>query len=91
MTGSRTTVVIVVKVSLENDQRTVGIVVDAVSEVYDVDASNTKPPPEICGSVDLIFVKAFATIDHKMLILLDIDRLIGSSITDELLPAVAAA
>jgi hypothetical protein len=38
-----------------------------------------------------VFVKALATIEEKMLILLDIDRLIGSSIADELLPAVAAA
>jgi len=36
-------------------------------------------------------VKALATIEEKMLILLDIDRLIGNSIADELLPGVAAA
>jgi purine-binding chemotaxis protein CheW len=75
-----TTVVIVVKVSSENNERTVGMVVDAVSEVYDVDLENTKPPPDICGSVDTIFVKALATIEEKMIILLDIDKLIGNSI-----------
>jgi purine-binding chemotaxis protein CheW len=75
-----TTVVIVVKVSSDNNERTVGMVVDAVSEVYDVDMEDTKPPPDICGSVDTIFVKALATIDEKMIILLDIDRLIGNSI-----------
>jgi purine-binding chemotaxis protein CheW len=75
-----TTVVIVVKVALEKDERTVGMVVDAVSEVYDVDEDDSKIPPDVCGSVDTIFVKSLATMDDKMLILLDIDKLIGNSI-----------
>jgi purine-binding chemotaxis protein CheW len=75
-----TTVVIVVKIALDKDERTVGMVVDAVSEVYDVNVDDTKPPPDVCGSVETIFVKSLATIDNKMLILLDIDKLIGNSI-----------
>jgi len=86
-----TTVVIVVRVAGERDERTVGMVVDAVSEVYNVEAGDSKPPPEMCGSVDKVFVKALATVEDKMLILLDIDRLIGNSIADELLPGSAAA
>ncbi|HXC08540.1 MAG TPA: chemotaxis protein CheW [Steroidobacteraceae bacterium] len=86
-----TTVVIVVRVMSGRGERTVGVVVDAVSEVYNVDADDTKPPPDVCGSVDTVFVKALATIEEKMLILLDIDRLIGNSIVDEVVPAGAAA
>jgi purine-binding chemotaxis protein CheW len=86
-----TTVIIVVRVMSGLAERTVGVVVDAVSEVYNVDAADTKPPPDVCGSVDTAFVKALATIEEKMLILLDIDRLIGNSIGAELSPGVAAA
>src|SRR5580692_6196854 len=86
-----TTVVIVVRVMSGLTERTVGMVVDAVSEVYNVDAADTKPPPDVCGSVDTVFVKALATVEEKMLILLDIDRLIANSITDEPVPGVAAA
>ena len=86
-----TTVVIVVRVMNGLTERTVGVVVDAVSEVYNVDAADSKPPPDVCGSVDTVFVKALATVEEKMLILLDIDRLIGNSIADELAPGVAAA
>jgi purine-binding chemotaxis protein CheW len=85
-----TTVVIVVRVAGGRDERTVGVVVDAVSEVYNVDAADTKPPPDVCGNVDTAFVKALATIEEKMLILLDIDRLIGNSI-GEGMAGVAAA
>ena len=86
-----TTVIIVMRVAGARNERTVGVVVDAVSEVYNVDADDTKPPPDVCGSVDTVFVKALATIEEKMLILLDIDRLIGNSIVDEAVPAGAAA
>jgi purine-binding chemotaxis protein CheW len=86
-----TTVVIVVRVAGGRDGRTVGMVVDAVSEVYHVNSGDSKPPPDVCGSVDTVFVKALATVEQKMLILLDIDRLIVNSIADDLLPGTAAA
>jgi purine-binding chemotaxis protein CheW len=85
-----TTVVIVVRVVSKAGERTVGMVVDAVSEVYNVDMAATKPPPDVCANVDTMFVKALATMGEKMLILLDIDRLIGNSIIDDALVGAAA-
>jgi purine-binding chemotaxis protein CheW len=79
-----TTVVIVVKVASERGERTVGMVVDAVCEVYNVDAADVKPPPEVGSSVDTAFVRGLATVEDKMLILLDIDRLINASVLDGL-------
>jgi purine-binding chemotaxis protein CheW len=86
-----TTVVIVVRVGGKSTERTVGMVVDAVSEVYNVDMSATRPPPDVCANVDTVFVKALATVGEKMLILLDIDRLIGNSIADAPTVSVNAA
>lgn len=79
-----------VRIKRGRNVHVVGMVVDAVSEVYNVDAADTKPP-NICGSIDTIFVKALATTENKMLILLDVDRLIGNSISEDMEPAVAAA
>jgi len=84
-----TTVIIVVRVMSGLAERTVGVVVDAVSEVYNVGAADIKTPPDVCSGVDMVFVKALATIEDKMLILLDIDRLIGNSIAQELSPDVS--
>ena len=72
-----------VKVAGRRGERTVGMVVDAVSEVYNVAAGVSKPPPDVCGSIDTVFVKSLATVGEKLLILLDIDRLIDNSIVDE--------
>ncbi len=75
-----TTVVIVVKVRGARSERTVGMVVDAVCEVYNVDLAQLRPPPEVGSAVDTAFVKGLATVDDKMLILLDIDQLVNISI-----------
>jgi purine-binding chemotaxis protein CheW len=73
-----TTVVIVLKVESEAGERTIGFVVDAVSEVYNVSAEHFKAAPDFGNQVHTDFIRALATVDEKMIILLDIDRLVGS-------------
>ena len=72
-----TTVVIMLKVEGEKGQRIVGIVVDAVSEVYNVSQDDLKPSPDIGGAMDMEVVKGLATVEDKMIILLDIDQLLN--------------
>jgi purine-binding chemotaxis protein CheW len=77
-----TTVVIVVKVRSSSGERTVGMVVDAVCEVYNVATVDIKPPPEVGASIDTAFVTGLVSIESKMLILLDVDGLINSSVLE---------
>jgi len=72
------TVVIVVRMRGEDRERTVGIVVDAVSEVYGFTANEIRPPPALGGRVDLACLSGIATVENKMVMLLDIDRLVDS-------------
>jgi purine-binding chemotaxis protein CheW len=85
-----TTVIIVVRANVAGGARTVGVVVDAVSEVYDIAATQLQEPPDLCGQVDSMFITALATVDEKMLLLLDADRLIGSSILESAAQDAAA-
>ena len=55
---------------------------DAVSEVYDVPPDAFNPPPDLSTSVSVEFIKGLATVDDKMVILLDIDRLIDAGVID---------
>lgn len=83
-----TTVVIVLKVLSGNKSRIMGIVVDAVSEVYNIDAAEMKPPPDFGTMISIAFIQGLATVDEKMLIMLDIDFLLNSdelSATDALI------
>jgi purine-binding chemotaxis protein CheW len=80
----QTTVVVVVKVSSADKERTVGIVVDAVSEVYNVSDDQIRPAPDLGGAISTEFVKGLATMDEKMIILLDIDKLITAGVLKEI-------
>lgn len=73
-----TTVVVVLRVLSEKGQRTMGIVVDGVTDVYTVAQKDVKPAPDFGGAVRSDFVKGLATMEGKMVILLDIDQLLNA-------------
>jgi purine-binding chemotaxis protein CheW len=74
----QTTVVIILKVQGEKRDRIMGMVVDAVSDVYSLTADQVKAPPEFGSAIDTRFVKGLATVDEKLVILLDMDLLLNS-------------
>jgi len=68
------TVVIVLNVA----KRTVGVVVDGVSDVIAIPQQEIKPPPELGGALDTQYLQGLATVNGQMLILIDIERLMTS-------------
>lgn len=75
-----TTVVIVVKVLLEQGQKIIGIVVDAVSDVFSIGDTSVRAAPDFGNDTDLRFIKGLANVQDKMIILLDINTLLGTEI-----------
>lgn len=75
-----TTVVIVLRVESDSGSRTMGIVVDAVSEVYSIADGVLKDAPDFGQTISTDFVQGLATVDEKMVIVLDIDHLLNSSV-----------
>lgn len=77
----KTTVVIVVRVSdEEHGKRTMGMVVDAVSEVHNISASELKPAPDFGGNISTESIKGLATKNDQMIIMLDIDHLMNTGV-----------
>ena len=74
------TVVVVVRVAGPRGERIVGFVVDAVSDVYSFSAESIQPPPDAVGSVDQMFVLGLAKHEDRLVIILDIERLVISSV-----------
>ena len=75
---SGTTVVIVVSVDREDGGRQlIGAVVDSVSDVLDVDASNLRPPPELGGAVNRQYLDGMVSLERGMVVLLNLNRLFG--------------
>ena len=68
------TVVIILSVA----RRVVGVVVDAVSDVTILTPQQIRPAPEFGGSLDTRFITGLGTLEERMLILVDIERLMTS-------------
>jgi len=70
----RFTVVIILNVA----GRVVGMVVDSVSDVIQLTVENIRPAPDFSSSTfDTKYITGLGTIDERMLILVDIERLMS--------------
>lgn len=58
-------------------ERVVGLVVDAVSDVLTIVDDEIAPPPALGGGVDVAFLTGVARSGEKLVLLLDIDCLLG--------------
>jgi purine-binding chemotaxis protein CheW len=58
--------------------RVVGMVVDSVSDVTTLSANQIRPAPEVGSSFDANYLIGLGTLGERMLILVDIDKLMSS-------------
>ena len=72
--------------------RNFGVVVDAVSDVLDVAAADLRPVPDMGTTVDTEYLKGLTAVDERMVLLLDVDKLLqpqDAQMLEAALPAVA--
>ncbi len=72
------TCIIVVQVESEGGHVIMGLLVDEVSEVTDITADQLEPPPTFGTSVDTTFILAMGKVGDKVVILLDVDRVLST-------------
>ena len=64
--------------------RVLGFIVDSVNEVLRIEKNITEPPPEIVSNIDTKFITAVAKLRDRLLILLDLDRVLSENEMKEL-------
>lgn len=69
------TVVIILNVA----GRVMGIVVDGVSDVISLESEQIRPTPGLGSVIDTEYIMGLGTIDERMLILIDIEKMMRSS------------
>ena len=68
------TVVIILNIA----NRVVGMVVDGVSDVIALASDQIRPAPEFGATLDTQYIVGLATVDERMIIVVDIERLMTS-------------
>lgn len=69
------TVVIILNVA----SRVVGMVVDSVSDVIRLTGEQVRPAPDFSSTFDTQYITGLGTVDDRMLILVDIEKLMSAS------------
>jgi purine-binding chemotaxis protein CheW len=72
---TRATRIVVVEIGAH----TVGMIVDAVSEVLRVPAGAVEPPSSLVTTVDSEYLRGIAKLDDRLIILLDLDKVLTRS------------
>jgi len=70
------TVVVVLQARIGEKTRVMGVVVDAVSDVIDVDKKIIQSAPNFGTKVSTEFINGLASVNGRMVMLLDVDKLL---------------
>lgn len=76
---TKNTVVIVVQLKINNHTRIIGFIVDAISEVYEIDVSALRPAPTTAIKNGQNYIQGLASLKEKMVIVLDVENLLSFS------------
>jgi purine-binding chemotaxis protein CheW len=85
------TVIIVLSIESSTGRREFGLVVDSVSDVVDLGSDAMRETPSLGGKLNAEVIDGLATVDGQMLILLNVDELIGRDLASASSPALAGA
>ncbi|MCR5885124.1 chemotaxis protein CheW [Rhizobacter sp. J219] len=74
---TKRTCIVIVEVAARDERQVIGVVVDAVSEVLDIEAAAIEPAPSFGAGIRTDFIHGMGKVRGKFVILLDVDRVLS--------------
>jgi purine-binding chemotaxis protein CheW len=74
---TRKTCIVIIEVQTGEEKQDIGVVVDAVSEVLEIPASEIEPAPSFGAKIRADFIAGMGKVDGKFVILLNVDRVLS--------------
>ena len=69
--------IVIIEVNGEDGRQDIGVVVDAVSEVLEIPATEIEPPPAFGAKIRADFIQGMGKVDGKFVIILNVDRVLS--------------
>jgi purine-binding chemotaxis protein CheW len=85
------TVIVVMSAATAGGRQDFGAVVDGVSDVVDVAAESLRKTPHLASKMGSEFIQGLATVGQQMLILLDVDALLGREVVQDAAQCASSA
>ncbi len=76
--------IIIVELLVDDHYLTVGVVVDGVNEVLDVDPDMINPPPEFGANIRSDFIAGIARVEDRLIVVLDVNKVFSVQEISEL-------
>jgi len=84
---TKRTCIVIVEIEADEERQVIGVVVDAVNEVLDIDAADIEPPPSFGANIRTDFIQGMGKVKGKFVILLNVHQVLS---IDDLQAATAA-
>lgn len=75
--ATQNTCIVVVEMEMDEEHINVGILVDAVEEVLEIDDSEILPPPSIGNKFRSEFIRGMARDEEEFLMILNVDKILS--------------
>ena len=69
--------IILVEAGAEDDRQTIGMMVDEVNEILEIDERHIQPPPNFGTDIRTDFIRAMGQVGERFIILLDIEHVLS--------------
>lgn len=73
----RRTCIVIVEVTQDDSKHDIGIMVDAVSEVLEIQEGDIEPPPSFGARIRADFIAGMGKVNNKFVIILEIQRVLS--------------
>lgn len=81
---SKRTCIVVVEVSVARERLSLGILVDEVNEILEIDPEHLQPPPRVGGRMRTDFIRAMGRVDDIFIVLLNMNYVLNRGDMEQL-------
>ena len=74
---TRRTCIVIIEVASDQEKQVIGVVVDAVNEVLEIQADQIEPPPAFGAKIRTDFIRGMGKVDGKFVIILNVDNVLS--------------
>lgn len=76
---SKKSCIVLVEVIHKEESQTIGMMVDEVNEILEIDQQHTQPPPDFGTDIRTDFIRAMGRVEDRFIILLDVNHVLSVS------------
>lgn len=73
----RRSCIVIIEIQGDGEHQDIGVMVDAVNEVLEIQSSDVEPPPSFGAKIRADFIKAMGKVEGDFVIILDVDRVLS--------------